>query len=207
MQGFYDLLQSEEKTRSSRLAKKMDRLIFIGGRALLRILLGQYLKIDPREISFAYGLKKKPSLNNTCNSPIHFNVSHSGPYILIAVADEEVGIDVEYYKEADILKSDMDLLFSNAEVSFITNHNSPVEAYHKLWTRKEALLKGTSQGIIDKVRAVPCLNGIHPINPEVIKSRIDWSVYSFEADKFCTASVAYTGLNKKLAFGELIDIT
>lgn len=206
IQEFYDLLESEEKTRSSRLVKEIDRLIFIGGKALLRILLGKYLKINPREVSFAYSQKKKPSLKNACNSSIHFNVSHSGPYILIAVADEEVGIDVEYYEGAAFLKSDMDLLFSKAEVSFINNQHSPLQAYHKLWTRKEALLKGTSQGIIDGFRWVPSLNGTHAINSEVIKSCIDWSVYSFEADKFCTASVAYTGLNKKIIFNELIEL-
>lgn len=207
MENFHDLLESGEKARSARLLIEKDRQISIAARALLRILLGKYLNVNPRAISFTYSERMKPKVKNECNLSIHFNVSHSGPCILIAVSNEEVGIDVEYCDKAYPIKTDMDYLFSAAEKFFINNQHSPIEAYHLLWTRKEALLKGTSQGIIDKIKFVPCLNGTHQINTGVIDSCMDWSVYSFGADKFCIASVAYKGRNKKLTFNELNEIT
>ncbi len=199
----YNLLDGEEKARSARFIKEKDRQMYILAKALLRSLLGKYLKLNPREISFEYSERKKPRLRNPCNLRIRFNVTHSGQCILIAVSDDEVGIDVEDYRDKALIKKEMDFIFDESEKSFINSHASPSEAYHKLWTRKEALLKGTSQGVIDEIKSIPSLDGTHLIKPGVLNNFRDWSVYSFEADQFCVASLAYTGRNKKLSFNEL----
>lgn len=206
IQDLYKLLGAEEKARAGRFSKENDRERFIVSKACLRLLLGKYLSLKPRDISFEHSVRRKPRVKNPCNLSIHFNVSYSGECILIGVSDEEIGIDVELYGKAAVTKTEMDHLFIEPEVSSINNQNSPVKAFHNLWTRKEALLKATSQGISDEIRLVPCLNGTHVMNSGVIKSSKNWSVFSFDACEFCSASIAYSGLNKNLTFNELEDI-
>ena len=197
IQELYHLLNNEEKDRSAKFFNARDRNMFIASKALTRSLLSGYLNIDPRKISFSRGKNKKPYLQN---SDIHFNVSHSGQCILIAVCDNEVGIDVEYYKHMTIQKEDMDNIFTEAEISVIAGYNPSGEAFHKLWTRKEALLKGTSQGISDNLENIPCLNGTHLVNQRLLNSRANWSVYSFEVDDDYVASLAFKGSDKKITF-------
>lgn len=198
----YGLLSNEEKAKSEKFRKEGDRQMFIASRASLRLIMSCYLNIEPREIRFSANKNKKPQLQNECNYGIHFNVSHSGPYILIAVSDEEIGVDIEFYKHLTILKSEMEHLFTRQEISFIASQNPPEDAFSKLWTRKEALLKGTSQGIIDNIKDLPCLNGTHVVNQSLLESCDDWSVYSFEAAEYCAASIAFKRLDKKVSFHE-----
>lgn len=193
----YELLDDEEKAKSAKFYKEQDRHMFIASKALLRSLLSGYLNIDPGKLSFSYGKNKKPYLQN---SGIHFNVSHSGQCILIAVCDEEVGIDVEYYRHMTIQKEDMYSIFTEAEIAFIAGHKLRNEAFHKLWTRKEALVKATSQGIPDNLKYIPCLNGTHLVNQRVLNCCASWTVYSFEADEYYAASVAFKGSDKKISF-------
>jgi 4'-phosphopantetheinyl transferase len=200
IQRFSRLLGSEEKARFARFHNVRDKQTFIAGRAILRLLLGMYVGINPRDITFIHSENTKPRLNNECNLSIHFNVSYSRQWMLIAVSDEEVGIDIEHYGDSAVTQTEMNSLFTEDEVIFINNQPKPVKAFHTLWTRKEALLKAISQGIIDEIKFVPCLNGTHLTDPTLINSYKNWVVYSFDADEFCTASIAFSGLNKKLTF-------
>ncbi|MGB4400869.1 MAG: 4'-phosphopantetheinyl transferase superfamily protein [Daejeonella sp.] len=195
----YELLNDEEKAKSAKFYNEQDRHMFIASKALLKSLLSRYLNIEPGKLSFSFGKNKKPYIQN---SFIHFNVSHSGKCILIAVCDEEVGIDVEYYRHMTIQKEDMYNIFTEAEITFIAGHNPWNEIFHKLWTRKEALVKATSQGIPDDLKGIPCLNGTHLVNQRVLNSYASWTVYSFEADEYYAASVAFKGGDKKITFNK-----
>ncbi|MEJ7779637.1 MAG: 4'-phosphopantetheinyl transferase superfamily protein [Daejeonella sp.] len=203
LQGLYQLLGTDEKAKSAKFYKEKDRQMFIAGKALLRLLLGKYLNIDSRELSFISGENMKPSLSKTFSPPIHFNISHSGQCLLIAVSGDEVGIDVEQYENKALVKAEMDYLFTNTEISFINNHLSPVKTFYRLWTRKEALLKATSRGVSDDIKYLPCLNGTHVIGHTILNSVKNWGVCNFDADHNYAASIAYTPANKKLIFKEL----
>ncbi len=202
----YETLDPEEKIRAAGFHKEQDRQIFIAGKALLRFILGTYLNTDPRNLTFIRGTNKKPILKRPFNSDLNFNVSHSGQYILIAVCDEEVGVDVEKYESFKALKATMTYLFTKTEISFINDQASPLKTFYELWTRKEALLKAASIGIRDDIKYVPCLNGMHLIKQALLNSFDNWTVNSFYADDSYPASVAYCGTNKKVLFKELDEI-
>src|SRR5579862_1740164 len=60
-----ELLSDDESARASRFHFLRDRQSFVASRAILRTILASYLAIDPRELSFAYSKKEKPSLGPT----------------------------------------------------------------------------------------------------------------------------------------------
>jgi 4'-phosphopantetheinyl transferase len=89
-----ELLCREETERAQRIVRAGARTLWVRSRGLLRELLGRYLDRDPRQLRFALGPHGKPKL---AHIDLRFNLSHSGPLVLVAVsARDEVGVDVEH---------------------------------------------------------------------------------------------------------------
>lgn len=197
--GFYKLLAPEEKTRSTSFFHEADTHRFIIGKAMLRILLGNYLNTSPESLTFSTGMNNKPVLNFQSKSIIDFNISHSGDYILIAIADKPVGIDIEHYNIDSGSQEIMKVVFSKKEMSFITEQAHPDKTFYKLWTRKEALLKATAKGLNNDIPDIPCLNGNHFVSHMQLNSYENWRVNNFNIDEQHTGSIAYTG-NKQVLF-------
>ena len=83
--NFLKVLSLSEIARASQYIRTDDRNRSVISRGALRIILGNYLDERPQAISFAEGINKKPILDD--KSGLNFNVSHSGDWVLIAVAN------------------------------------------------------------------------------------------------------------------------
>ena len=88
------------------------------------------------------------------NGP-YFNVSHSGQYIVMAISENEVGVDIEENVEKDM--SSLVRIFNETEAKMIKEHAD----FYYLWCAKESLIKcfGGSVGQIKEVPSLP-LNGL-----------------------------------------------
>lgn len=96
---------------------------------------------------------------------IYFNLSHCKAAVTCVVSDKEVGIDVECvgrYKER-LARYCM----SDEEVERIISADDPDIEFTILWTKKEALLKLTGEGITDDMKT--CLTS-ERMNGVVIES-------------------------------------
>jgi 4'-phosphopantetheinyl transferase len=198
---FNTILSRSEQERALCFHQEKDRQQFIIGRGSLRYLLGKYSNQSPDAIQLITGKNKKPVLQNSGLTDLHFNVSHSGDYILIAIAGCNVGIDVE---KIDALFSFTEILqnnFSEEEINFIQNAKQP-RAFYLLWTRKEALIKATAKGLDDHLIFIPSLNGQHSANDEILGSDQPWTINSFEIKEEYIASVAYDPSIKTIRFWE-----
>ncbi len=73
---------------------------------------------------------------------IHFTMSHSGKYIFLAVAPQNIGIDIQLKDEANINIFDIaDLFFSESQAVTLKSSENPLEDFFKIWSAKEALVK------------------------------------------------------------------
>src|SRR4029434_4075743 len=71
-------LTADERQRAERYIFQKDRTHFVVARGLLRVLLGCYLRQEPRHLRFIYGPHGKPALaTDTGGVALCFNVSHS----------------------------------------------------------------------------------------------------------------------------------
>jgi 4'-phosphopantetheinyl transferase len=79
----------------------------------------------------------------------HFNVSHSGEKLLIAISNTPVGIDVEQIKPRKSLASLVKKCFAPSEQNywFDLPENEKLAVFYDFWTRKEAVVKGIGRGI------------------------------------------------------------
>lgn len=83
---------------------------------------------------------------------IHFNLSHSGDVAVCAIADQPVGIDIETTRK--ISDSLIDYTMNEKEREIIAASNDKVMAFLTFWTKKEALLKLTGEGIRNDLKEV-----------------------------------------------------
>jgi 4'-phosphopantetheinyl transferase len=184
----HGLLQPTEAIRAKKYHKEEDQYRFLIARASLRILLGKYTRQPPAKIEFALGANKKPLATNTPG--LHYNISHCKDWILVAIADAEVGIDVE---KVDALFPFDDILtdsFSLQEQEFIKQSPASRHAFYQAWTRKEAFVKATAQGIDADFSSIPALDGRHYIAGSKSALATDWTVSSFPVALDYIAAIA-----------------
>lgn len=194
------LLDLQETEKTQRYRQEKDRQSRIIGRAVLKILLGRYLKAEPKEIRFQLDHNKKLLLQNILSENLYFNVSHSGDWILIAVSTNPIGVDAEQINTSFTYQNLLGFSFSLEEKNYIQAAAKPHQSFYKLWTRKEALLKATGKGLIDDLILVPGLDGVHQ-NPEHITGSAEsWQITSFEIDENHLGSAAFMPVKTVLRF-------
>ncbi len=148
---YSQLLTAEEKNKAAGFRFKQSRIHFVLRRGILRTILGLYLAKKPNLVELRNRKNGKPELvpSRGTNS-IQFSLSHSNGVALYGFTREcDIGVDIEYVRQID----DMELLsqsfFSQSENS--TLQALPVEerkrAFFKCWTRKEAFIKATGEGL------------------------------------------------------------
>ncbi len=92
---------------------------------------------------FGYGEFEKPFILG--RPDIHFNLSHCREAVICVLSDRPVGVDVESVREyKDTL---VRYTMNDEETAQIQHSENPALAFTCLWTKKEALLKCTGEGI------------------------------------------------------------
>jgi len=146
------LLAPDEIQRAYRFRFERHRRRFIVGRGTLRSLLGAYLQKDPASLSFTYGPKGKPALEEgqAGGTNLKFNLSHSSELGLYGlVQGEELGIDVELLRPMPDAEQIAERFFSQSERETLRTvpGEAKSNAFFHCWTRKEAYIKATGDGL------------------------------------------------------------
>jgi 4'-phosphopantetheinyl transferase len=144
-------LSPDEIARADRFHFDRDRLRFTRCRSALRDLLSGYLAIPSAEIRFEYPASGKPQLVAEQNPrALQFNVSHSADMALIAIGSEHrLGVDIEKIREDVDTKALAERFFSLREREGLRAlpEQLRVPGFYACWTRKEAFLKATGDGL------------------------------------------------------------
>ncbi|WP_369812831.1 4'-phosphopantetheinyl transferase family protein [Bacillus thuringiensis] len=141
-----NLVSNEKKERMKRLLNSCDINRTLIGDLLIRSLICQKYKINNEEIRFIYNEYGKPFVENF--SDFHFNLSHSGEWVVCTTANFNVGIDIEKISEIEALKLANEF-FSEEEFYDISNINSDeqINYFYDLWTLKESYIKTIGKGL------------------------------------------------------------
>jgi 4'-phosphopantetheinyl transferase len=173
-------LDAQELQRAAQFRFPVHRSRFIAGRGLLRSILGQYLQREPGTIGFEYSASGKPHLKHP---DLHFNLAHSEDRFVVAVCESLVGVDLELRRVIPDLDSLATHVFSPVELE-LWKTMPTLETFLRLWTRKEALLKGIGLGIANHVKEVSVFfeNDAEVKVPQTL-TRERWTVKTFSADE------------------------
>ncbi|NMH94222.1 4'-phosphopantetheinyl transferase superfamily protein [Pseudonocardia bannensis] len=147
--GLLALLDEHERTRLQKLRRPDDQARYLAAHALVRLVLGHRLGVHPAGLRFDRTCRcgqqhGKPRLADEPGTT-GFSLTHSGDLVGVAVSDGPVGLDVEHVRPLT------DVAGMAAHVCSPTELARPLPAetaaFLTTWTRKEALLKATGEGL------------------------------------------------------------
>lgn len=144
-------LAKDEIARAGRFHRETDRMRFIVGRGLLKVLLARYLNVRPGDIRFQSNRWGKPYLPPASHpsAPL-FNFSHSHGLALCALSrDRMVGVDIELVRPSVAYADIAERFFSIREIEALAAQPEPMRrrAFFSCWTQKEAFVKALGQGL------------------------------------------------------------
>lgn len=179
---YASVLSEAELTKASRFYQQADRENYLIRKYALRQILAKFLGQRPAAIKFHQQANKKPAIAN-----LHFNTSHTKNGIAIAISFAPIGIDIEYidpnFEYTDILQQ----CFNSQESQFIQKGVDQRANFYTLWTRKEALLKATGEGLIDDLNQLDVLGAFFNYKNE------NYELKSLKSDNYIitTATVSH----------------
>lgn len=190
------LLSAREQDRARRLVQSRARRQYVAAQVLLRRLLGEYLEIDPGAVVFERGPQGKPFLANHHGAELHFNLSHSGNWLLVAlVRGREVGVDLEVHRSIDTLAL-AERFFCAGETRQLNSLPDPARQrrhFFDLWTAKEALVKAMGTGIAGTLNRFELSlepSGIQWRDHTGQHAADQWCLLSLPAPDGCSAALA-----------------
>lgn len=149
MKHFWESRQSVMSRQELKKAAKFyfyeDRMRYIAGKIMTRLLLMAYLK--EREIQFFTGKFGKPYYRPISGTPhIGFNLSHSGNIVLAAFAREmDVGVDVQEMAGCPDAGEIAKNFYTSVEADDVKRGGK--EVFFRYWAAKEAYLKAVGTGL------------------------------------------------------------
>lgn len=113
------------------------------GRVILRHVLGTHLDRDPEDIDIRLDSAGKPRVDEC-----EFSVTRARRLVLVAVADDPIGVDLEAVPEHAVAAEAMSLLHPKERSELEQGPQSDLATdFVRVWARKEAFLKALSTGL------------------------------------------------------------
>lgn len=128
--------------------------------ALTRAISAPFLRSTPSSLTIVENSYGKPSFVDA--DGFHFNISHSGNWILIGISEFEIGVDIEVSRaiSAALIQRCLTPL---ERARLDTSKTKRDWDFLSLWTQKEAFLKHQACGITRK------LNELEVTDPSIAR--------------------------------------
>lgn len=185
------VLSNNELDRSKCFRQLRDRSSFLVRRYYLRMLLSKLLSQPTNEIEFKTCSNKKPIVQG-----LEFNTSHSGNCAVIVVSPAPVGIDIEEVDPSFDFGKIVECCFGGEEQKLLKTAE-PIQAFFRLWTRKEAILKATGEGIV---------NDMHLLNSlpdRVYRNGMEYETTTFNTNAKYVVSIASSMSTSSIHFWQI----
>ncbi|MEV5885034.1 4'-phosphopantetheinyl transferase superfamily protein [Streptomyces sp. NPDC052020] len=184
------VLDDDELTRAAAFRRTEDRLTYLLAHVALRQLLAAVTGRSPRKLRLVRdpcpccgAPHGRPSLDD---GSVHFSLSHSSPMVLLALSSAPVGVDIERLPQPRTIADVGRMLHPTeiAELQALDTAASPL-AFARVWTRKEAYLKGLGTGVAGNLSRDYLGTGAYPAHAPA-----GWSITDVTAPDGFAAAVA-----------------
>jgi 4'-phosphopantetheinyl transferase len=206
------VLSEDERDRARRFAFERDRMEYVVCRGLLRNLLAAYGLGSASSLTFSYTVRGKPMLTVDCDLPIAFSVAHSRGAGLIGLGyGISIGVDVEIVRPVDNFCSLAATCLAPEEQAELAALPAGLQtrAFYAGWTRKEALIKATGEGLSRPLHSFAVTIG-PGVPPRLIRFDGDpdpartWQIVDLTYDPQFAAAVAVSNVQAIVHAGHLL---
>ena len=140
---WYARMDEDRKKKIDSMKPMSGKLLSLGAGVLL------YTAMEDAGITdyvILTGEKGKPYIKD--REDVFFNLSHSGEMVALALSGKEVGVDIERNKhfKDNLIR----YVFTESDISLAKELEAEMtmdQAYTRLWTAKESIMKHSGQGI------------------------------------------------------------
>ncbi|WP_460627593.1 4'-phosphopantetheinyl transferase family protein [Intrasporangium mesophilum] len=193
------ILDEDERQQAERFHRDDDRRRYTVAHASLRVILGARLGVAPECLRFGRdpcpvcgGPNGRPTLMDSAAS-LHFSLSHAGGLVAVAVASAPVGIDVEPVPGVEVVSAVLETLHPRERDAVLAAPLTRRSAdFTRMWTRKEALLKGIGTGLAHGLTDHDVTDGAHPRTDQ------GWSLAELPVGAGYAGAVALRGARVQL---------
>ena len=147
------LISPREHARASRFHFPRDRDRYIVAHGITRMILARYLGGDAAALTINVLPGGKPVVPD---AGLSFSIAHAHRLVCCAVSTQgDVGVDIERVQTFDYWPVAQRMLGSDelAELHREAARGRGRQCFFRLWTRKEALVKATGEGLNDPASA------------------------------------------------------
>jgi 4'-phosphopantetheinyl transferase len=202
LNAFSRILSDSEKKQAARFrfAHLRARSMIVHGS--LRMILSNYLGLVAERIEFSSGPGGKPALLRATpmiGAGLRFNLSHSEELLLVAISGQvEIGIDLERTKPEFQPDAVWKHFFGVSEQALLAQlpPDQQRTAFYRIWTCKEAVLKGEGSGIRRDLAQVAVsfdlgASTAHTSLAVDVGEILEWTIRLFTPAPEYTAALAY----------------
>ncbi|MGE8000619.1 4'-phosphopantetheinyl transferase family protein [Lysinibacillus sp. NPDC093190] len=146
-----ELISDEKRNKINFYRKKEDYLRSLTAELLIRVILVKKGLFQNKDIQFEFNNYGKPLLKN---SSIEFNISHSGDWVVCAVSNCLVGIDIEEIRPYNVSTIKESLSASEFNTLIDLSENDRNTLFFNLWTLKESYIKAVGEGLSIPLKSI-----------------------------------------------------
>ncbi|UAC49646.1 4'-phosphopantetheinyl transferase superfamily protein [Bacillus aquiflavi] len=159
-----NFIDGNKKNRIIKMVHEDDKNRLLLAEALLRLIVCRKLDLRNDQIRLKQTKFGKPYLD--LDSELHFNISHSGDWVVCAIDRQSVGVDVQEIIDIEY-KEIAQNYFTEEEYLFIMNESltNQLKKFYWIWTLKESYIKADGKGLSIPLKSF----SFHISNPNDIK--------------------------------------
>ncbi|MBN1859688.1 4'-phosphopantetheinyl transferase superfamily protein [Candidatus Bipolaricaulota bacterium] len=211
VRGYASHLSDGEAARVARYRRHLDRRRYTIARGALRVLLSEITGNKPGDVPLSRTANGKPRLNPLDGQPqgvadLHFNLSHSGNWAIVAAARRaRVGVDIERIDADTQVEALAKRFFSRGEAASVEALPADQRTSHffSIWTSKEAYVKARGEKIANRLRTFT-VSGGDEAAPGLLADTLDpaaakrWRIVSLKAPRGYAASLAVEEIDPRI---------
>ncbi|MCL2367029.1 MAG: 4'-phosphopantetheinyl transferase superfamily protein [Oscillospiraceae bacterium] len=138
------MISKENREKCRRFRFKEDSLRTLYGELMLRYVLWRQFSLENEAVEILKGDEGKPYLKDC---PIHFNISHAADFVVCAVSEQAIGVDIEQIKETDLSLAKRFFCQCEYEDLIAQHADDRLDYFFSLWTLKESYMKWLGSGM------------------------------------------------------------
>lgn len=142
--NFMNFVSVEKQKKINKFRFDIDKKLSLFSDLLVRYIACISLNLSNKDLLFSKNIYGKPYLLG--NPDFKFNISHTRDAIAVGMSTNEIGVDIEKIKSADLKIAER--FFCKNELNYIISKDKRQDtSFFEIWTKKEAYTKWIGKGL------------------------------------------------------------